>query len=176
MMACRFASVPYGIVALMMSICASQAANAVSDADKNFVAMVSQGGMYEVALGKVAENQGSAQDIIDQGNTEVHDHNLVGEKLKSLAEANGLEFPNKLNAEFQKRLDEITALSGEKFDAAYIDDMNKIHEADGAAFAKEAKTGSNADLKTFAVETHRIVERHLGELGAAHDHDCHQEP
>ena len=167
MMIYRFASVSSGIAALMMSICPLQAASTVSDADKSFVAMVSQGGMYEVALGKIAESKGSTQDIKDQGNTEAHDHDLVGTKLKSIAEAAGLEFPGKLNAEFQARLDKISALSGEKFDAAYIDDMKKIHEADGGAFAKEAKNGSNADLTAFAAETHRIVERHLGELGAA---------
>jgi putative membrane protein len=155
-----------GVAVLMMSTCAASAATSVSDADKSFVAMVSQGGMYEVALGKVAESQGSTQDIKDQGNTETHDHELVGAKLKSIAEANGLEFPAKLNAEFQSRLDKISALSGEKFDAAYVADMKKIHDADGAAFAKEAKGGSNPDLKGFAAETHRIVERHLGELGA----------
>src|SRR6201996_9799289 len=155
-----------GGIALMMSTCAAWAATSVSDADKSFVAMVSQGGMYEVALGKVAETQGSTQDIKDQGNTEAHDHDLVGAKLKSIAEANSLDFPSKLNAEFQARLDKISALTGEKFDSAYVTDMKKIHDADGAAFAKEAKGGSNPDLKGFAAETHRIVERHLGELGA----------
>ncbi len=144
----------------------ASAAGTVSDADKAFVAMVSQGGMYEVELGKVAEQMGSTQDIKDQGNTEAHDHMLVGDKLKSIATANGLDFPDKLNAEFQARLDKIKALSGAAFDAAYIADMKKIHNADGAAFAKEAKVGSNPDLKAFAAETHRIVERHLGELGA----------
>lgn len=155
-----------GIAVLMMSTSASWAASSVSDADKSFVAMVSQGGMYEVALGKVAESQGSTQDIKDQGTTETHDHDLVGAKLKSIAQANSLDFPSKLNAEFQGRLDKLSALSGEKFDAAYVADMKKIHNADGAAFAKEAKGGSNSDLKAFAAETHRIVERHLGELGA----------
>lgn len=166
-MAYRRAIIVGGIAAFMMSTCAAWAATSVSDADKNFVAMVSQGGMYEVALGKVAESQGSTQDIKDQGNTETHDHDLVGAKLKSIAEANGFEFPGKLNAEFQGRLDKISALSGASFDAAYVADMKKIHDADGAAFAKEAKNGSNNDLKMFAAETHRIVERHLGELGAA---------
>jgi putative membrane protein len=166
-MAFRRAFLAGGIAAFMISTGAAWAATAVSDADKSFVAMVSQGGMYEVALGKVAESQGSTQDIKDQGNTESHDHELVGAKLKSIAEANGLEFPGKLNAEFQGRLDKISALSGEKFDTAYVADMKKIHDADGAAFAKEAKGGSNPDLKGFASETHRIVERHLGELGAS---------
>ena len=143
-----------------------QAADKVSDADKTFVAMVSQGGMYEVELGKLAEQMGATQDIKDQGNTERHDHELVGAKLKSIAKANSMDFPDKLNAEFQGRLDKMKSLSGEKFDAAYIKDMEEIHHADGGAFGKEAKGGSNPDLKAFAAETYNIVQRHLGELGA----------
>ena len=143
---------------------AAYAADAVSDADKAFVAKVSQGGMYEVQLGKLAETKGTTQDIKDQGTTETHDHMLVGDKLKSIAGTNGMDFPDKLNAEFQARLDKMNALANDKFDAAYIDDMKKIHAADGAAFATEAKSGSNPALKSFAAETHRIVERHIGEL------------
>ena len=142
------------------------AASPMSDADKTFVAMVSQGGMYEVALGAVAEKQGATQDLRDQGNTEAHDHALVGDKLKGIVTGAGLPFPDALNAAFQARLDKIKALTGADFDKAYIVDMKKIHEADGAAFAKEAKEGTNPDLKAFAAETHRIVERHLGELDA----------
>ena len=137
-----------------------------SEADKAFVAKVSQGGMYEVELAKVAETKATTQDLKDQANTEAHDHQLVGAKLKSILEKNGMTFPKALNAEFQERLEKMSALSGDKFDEAYVEDMKKIHDADGAAFAKEAKEGTNADLKEFAAETHRIVERHLGELDA----------
>ncbi len=90
----------------------------------------------------------------------------MGAKLKSIIEANGLEFPTALNAEFQARLEKLKALPSDKFDAAYLKDMKLIHNADGAAFAKEAINGTNPDLKAFAAETHRIVQRHLGELGA----------
>ncbi len=155
-----------GIVLLaLFGARSAQSAN-VSDTDKAFVAKVSQGGMYEVELGKLAEQQGSVQDIKDQGNTEAHDHMLVGDKLKTIAKTNELEFPDKLNAEFQGRLDKMKSLSGEAFDKAYLADMKKIHDADGAAFAKESKSGTNADLKSFAAETYRIVQRHLGEIGA----------
>ncbi len=142
------------------------AENALSDVDKAFFAKVSQGGMYEVELGTLAETKGSTQDIRDSGSTEAHDHTLVGAKLKSIIEANGLEFPTALNAEFQARLEKLKALPSDKFDAAYLKDMKLIHNADGAAFAKEANNGTNPDLKAFAAETHRIVQRHLGELGA----------
>ncbi len=142
------------------------AAPTASTQDNAFVAKVSQGGMYEVELGKVAEQQGSAQDIKDQGNTEAHDHELVGNALKEAAGTAGITFPAELNTEFKTRLAKISALSGEQFDKAYVDDMKKIHAADGAAFLKEAKEGSNPALKSFAKSTFDIVQRHIGELNA----------
>jgi len=150
----------------LVSTTGAKGADSFSDADKAFVAKVSQGGMYEVELGKLAETKATAQDVKDSGNTEAHDHMLVGDKLKSIVEANGMQFPTGLNAEFQARLDKMSALPADQFDAAYIADMKKIHNADGAAFAKESTGGSNPDLKAFAAETYRIVQRHLGELGA----------
>jgi putative membrane protein len=155
-----------GFAALTLSPVGAIAAESFSDTDKAFVAKVSQGGMYEVELGKLAETKGTTRDIKDQGNTEAHDHKLVGDKLKSIVIANGMKFPKSLNAEFQGRLDKMKALPASKFDAAYVKDMQAIHDADGAAFANEAVSGSNPALKAFAAETHRIVLRHLGELGA----------
>jgi putative membrane protein len=161
----QFALIRIGILVLS-SVVAVHAADTFSEADKAFVAKVSQGGMYEVELGKLAATKALDQDIKDQGNTEAHDHMLVGDKLKSIVESNGMEFPTQLNAEFQARLNAISSLPANKFESAYIEDMKKIHAADGAAFAKEATSGTNPDLKAFAAETYRIVQRHLGELGA----------
>ena len=151
--------------ALVAEHTAAAAPNA-SNQDNTFVAKVSQGGMYEVELGKVAEQQGLAQDIKDQGNTEAHDHELVGQALRDAAGIAGIEMPTELNTEFKARLAKISALSGEQFDRAYIEDMKKIHAADGAAFLKEAKEGSNPALRSFAASTFNIVQRHIGELNA----------
>jgi putative membrane protein len=142
------------------------AAETVSTTDKAFVAMVSQGGMFEVKAGELAAQQGSTQDIRDQGATEAHDHQLVGDKLSSIAKAAGIPVGDSLNASFQAKLDDLKTLSGPAFDAAYLSSMDDIHNKDGAAFAKEATSGTNTDLRAFAAETHRIVVRHLGELHA----------
>lgn len=144
----------------------ANAADDVSTADRSFIAMVSQGGLFEVMAGQVGVDQGNSQDIKDQAATEVHDHQLVGDKLKSIAAEAGLQVDSSLNPQFQKELDDLKALSGPAFDAAYLKDMKAIHAKDGAAFAVEAKSGSNPKLKAFAAETHRIVERHIGELNA----------
>ncbi len=142
------------------------AADAVSPADRAFVAMVSQGGMFEVQLGQLAAEHGNMQDIRDQGATEAHDHQLVGDKLKTIATAAGLPMPDSLNATFQQKLDAVKAKSGPAFDTAYLSEMKDVHAKDGAAFAKEATGGTNPQLKQFAAETHRIVAMHIGELGA----------
>ena len=142
------------------------AADAVSAADRSFIAMVSQGGMFEVKAGQLGAEQGATQDLRDQGTTEAHDHQLVGDKLRSIATAAGIDIGDTLNAQFQRKLDALKALSGEAFDAAYLRDMEDIHAKDGAAFLKESTAGSNPQLKAFAAETHRIVERHIGELKA----------
>jgi putative membrane protein len=162
------AILPASAAVLTLLIAAADAndADSFSDVDKAFVAKVSQGGMYEVELGKLAEAKAVTQDLKDQGNTEAHDHQLVGDKLKSIVNANGMAFPKGLNAEFQARLEKMKALPASEFAAAYIKDMKEIHDADGAAFAGESTAGNNPDLKAFAAETYRIVQRHLGELGA----------
>lgn len=138
----------------------------VSADDRSFVATVSQGGAFEVRAGEIATEKGTTQDIKDQGATESHDHKLVGEKLNSIASANGIQIDAKLSVDFQKEISALKKLSGFEFDQAYLKDMEAIHAADGAAFAKEAKAGTNPQLRDFAAETHRIVVRHVGELKA----------
>jgi putative membrane protein len=156
-----------GIATLVvLGVNAASAAPNTSDQDKAFVAKVSQGGMYEVELGKIAETNGQSQDIKDDGNTETHDHELVGKALKSAADNAGIEFSTDLNAEFKARLVKFDGTSGLQFDKAYVEDMKKIHAADGAAFLKESKEGGNAALKAFAASTYDIVQRHIGELDA----------
>jgi putative membrane protein len=153
-------------VALVVTTAATSNAQTTSDADRTFVAMVSQGGMFEVEAGKLAETQAATQDVRDIGNTERHDHELVGAKLKAIATAAGISFGSQLNPTFQSKLEALRALSGAAFDNAFVAAMDDIHAKDGAAFATESASGSNVDLRAFAAETHTIVERHLGALHA----------
>ena len=159
-------SLALGVCAVVVAHSSARAADPTSVADKKFVAMVSQGGLFETLAGELATTQGSTQDIKDQGATEAHDHALVGAKLKTIVDADGLTISATPNAMFSKMLDALKAQSGKAFDNLYLTDMGKIHDADGAAFAKEATDGLDPKLKAFAAETHVIVLRHLGELNA----------
>ncbi|RRA50153.1 DUF4142 domain-containing protein [Acidipila sp. EB88] len=159
----RFAG---GTVALLLaSAAALHAAAPASDTDKTFVGKVSQGGMYEVAASKVAVQKAQAQDVKDLANTEVHDHTLVGDKLKRISAEGGIPVAATLNTEFQQRLDKLKSVPAAQFDGAYLSDMSSIHEKDQKLFAQEAIDGSGA-FKVFAGETDKIVKRHIGAINA----------
>lgn len=152
--------------AFLIAVPAVNAAPA-TDTDKTFVGKVSQGGAYEVAASKLAEQMATSQKVKNLALTEVQDHDQVNMKLKKLAAAHQIPVAPKLNAEFQQRLDKLKAISGAAFDAAYITDMQQIHDKDEKLFAQENIDGS-ADFKPFAYETDMIVKRHIGAL---HDVD-----
>jgi len=142
------------------------ASAATSDADRAFVAMVSQGGMFEVQAGQLAALRGSNPNIRDQGTEEEHDHMLVGDNLTRAAATAGIPFATTPNAMFKQKFAALAALNGTAFDNAFVAVMKDIHAKDGAAFAKEAASGTNPALRKFAATTHPIVLRHIGGLNA----------
>ena len=150
-------------LALLLVPTALQAFATASDADKTFVGKVSQGGAYEVAASQYAETKAVAPDVKDLAVMEVHDHTLVGNNLKRIAAATGIPIAPSLNAEFKDRLAKLKAVSAAGFDAAYVADMQSIHDKDEKLFAQEAEEGSES-FKTFAHETDLIVKRHIGAL------------
>jgi putative membrane protein len=149
------------------SALAAGAVLAATTQDRSFVAMVGQGGMFEVQAGKLAETRASAIDVHDFAVSEVHDHIGVGDRLKAISSHEGVSVPESLNPEFQDKLDHLQSLSGAAFDSAYMLEMATLHAKDGAAFAKEAQAGGSADYRAFGLQTHLIVERHIGAIHGA---------
>lgn len=157
----------FAIAAASLSAVATVHAATATAADRAFVAKVSQGGMFEVEAGKLAEQKASAQDVKDFAAMEVHDHTGVGDKLKAASAHSGIPIDSKMNAEFSAKLDTLKTLSGPAFDRQYMADMADLHPKDGAAFLKESQDGGSAEFKAFGAETHKIVQRHIGAIKGA---------
>ena len=149
-----------------IAISATAFAQTGTPADKAFVAKVSQGGMFEVAAGRLAMTKGSTQDVRDFAVAEVHDHTLVGDKLKKVSSEAGITFSTEPNAEFSAKLKHLSSLSGSKFDEVYLSEMGTLHDKDGAAFAAESTKGGTSAFRAFGAETHKIVLRHIGAIKA----------
>ena len=123
---------------------------ALSSQDKNFMMSAAKGGMMEVEWGKVAAQNSQNADVKKFGNRMVTDHSKANSELMALAKTKGVTLPGS------------KAAGKWKSDKDYMDMMVKDHEKDLAEFQKEAKDGSDADLKKFADKTSKIIQKHLG--------------
>lgn len=154
------------LIACFFAVSTAAYAQTATSNDKAFVAKVSQGGMFEVAAGRLAMTKGSTQDVRDFAAAELHDHTLVGARLKEISAKDGISIISEPNADFSAKLKHLSSLSGEKFDQAYLSEMSALHDIDGAAFAAEVSKGGTPAFRTFGAETHRIVLRHIGAIHA----------
>src|SRR5213595_2321109 len=124
-------------------------ASTLSSADKAFIKDAAKGGMMEVAMGRVAEENATDSEVKKFGARMVKDHSKANEDLKAIAKEENVEWPAEKEA------------GKWKSDKDYMAAMVKDHEKDLAAFEKEAKNGSDLDLKSFASKTAKTVRDHL---------------
>jgi len=123
--------------------------SSLSAKDKTFMKKTARGGMMEVAMGKVAAQNGQSDDVKSFGNRMVTDHSKANDELKSIADKKGVKLPSKEPTEKWTS------------DKAYMAMMIKDHEKDLAEFKEEANTGSDPDVKKFAEDTAKVVQEHL---------------
>jgi putative membrane protein len=123
--------------------------SSLSAKDKTFMKKAAKGGMMEVTMGKMAEQNAQSDDVKSFGKRMVTDHSKANDELKSIASKKGVQLPSK-------------EPSGKWIsDKAYMDMMVKDHEKDLAEFKEEANSGSDPDVKKFAEDTAKVVQEHL---------------
>jgi putative membrane protein len=128
---------------------AKTSAKQLSAQDKNFIMNAAKGGMMEVEMGKMAAQNAQNADVKKFGNRMVADHSKANNELMALAKEEGVSLPA------------AKSMGKWKSDKDYMNDMVKDHEKDLAEFQKEAKDGTDADLKKFADKTSKIISQHL---------------
>jgi putative membrane protein len=138
-------------------------------ADRAFVEKAAAAGMAEVQAGQLAQTKAKSEEVKSFAQHMVDDHTAAGDKLKSIAEADGVQPPANLDAKDEKQLAGLQKLNGAAFDHHYIRDQTAAHKEAVALFEKEAKSGSNPQLKQFALDTLPTLKQHLTDVeGLAH--------
>jgi putative membrane protein len=132
----------------------------VATKDKTFFTKASQGGMTEVAAGKLAQDKGSTQDVKDFGAMMVKDHTQNDTDLMTLAQTKGVTVSDTLDSKHQAMVDKMNGMSGPAFDKAYIDSQVSGHKQMLMLMKSEEKS-KDADMKDFATKTADTVQMHL---------------
>jgi putative membrane protein len=129
--------------------------------DMEFARKAAEGGLKEVRLGELAQQQAESEEVQQFGQRMVEDHGQVNEQLKQIAEQKGIELPQELPDEAQQLHDELQQNSGAEFDQAYMDEMVSDHEEDVEAFEDYVESAQDPDLRTFAEQTLPTLREHL---------------
>jgi putative membrane protein len=136
-------------------------ATAQKSDDVRFAREAAMGGMMEVELGKIAVQKASSDKVKQFGQRMIDDHAKGGDELKGIAAKNNFNIPDQLDARHKAMVDRYANMSGTEFDRAYMRDMVKDHQTDIADFQKEANSGMNPDLKSWATTTLPTLQEHL---------------
>jgi putative membrane protein len=133
----------------------------VAEVDRDFAAEAAQGGLIEVRLGELAEQQAKSTNVKDFGQRMVEDHGQASDKLKQIAEQKGIELPQDLSKDAQATYEELQGKSGAEFDQAYMDEMVSDHEDAVTAFEDYVENAKDTELRSFAEETLPTLKEHL---------------
>ncbi len=144
--------------------------------DTQFLAKAIQDGMAEVELGRTAEKKASRPEVKRFAERMVKDHTEANRTLAELAKkhemqdqgAHGIS-PRRLGEEATAERDDISKMSGQQFDEAYLKEMVKDHEKAVGLFKDEARHGKDEEVKNLAsamlptLEEHRRMARSLAD-------------
>jgi putative membrane protein len=130
----------------------------LSNEDKNFIMEAGKGGMMEVDMGKTAQQKGQSAEVKRIGSMMVADHTKANNELMGLAQKKGVKLGGAEKAH---------KMNDAQFDQEYLSMMVQDHQKDIAAFQKEANSGSDPDVKSWASKTLPTLQKHLKEVQKA---------
>jgi putative membrane protein len=128
-----------------------------------FIKEASQGGLYEVDLGKLASTHATNDGVKEFARMMQQDHGKSNADLKQLAIKKKFVISMALDAEHKDSYDRLAKLSGDEFNREYINVMVSDHEKDLRDFQRVAETSTDPDVKTFANNMLPTLKKHLQE-------------
>jgi putative membrane protein len=129
--------------------------------ERRFIEKLAQHSMAEIELGKLAEKNGSSEEVKKFGRQLVEDHTKAQEDVKKLAQAKGIDLPAELDRGHKRTLDSLQKKTGADFDRDFVRDMVKDHRSDVKDVQKEARDAKDPEVKALAAKLEPVMEKHL---------------
>lgn len=137
--------------------------------DAKFATSAAAGGMAEIEFSKLAEQKTSDAQIKKFAGMMVKDHSAAGDSLMAIAKKENITLPATMDADHQKKYDDMSKLTGTDFDKAYVNLMVDDHKGALSLMQDEAKNGKDPALAAFAGKTATVVQMHLDAINKIHD-------
>jgi len=139
----------------------ARAAQAPTPTPTQFAMQAGEGGLAEVQLSQLAQQQSKSAVVQQFARRMVDDHGKANAELKTIASGKKLALPKEPNAEHQATMQKRQSLTGPEFDAAYMAAMDKDHKQSIALFeAAAAPDFKDRELQAYAAKTLAVIQEH----------------
>jgi putative membrane protein len=138
-----------------------QGKTALLPADLSFVLHAAEGGNAEVALGKLASEKATDDNIKQFGHKMAMDHAVANKELTALANSKGATPPNEPGAAAVVIMEALEASPAERFNQDYMAQQVGDHVLALAMFEHCAESCMDAEVKAFAAKHAPDIEAHL---------------
>jgi putative membrane protein len=146
----------------LCSVSALAQKSAKTSSDQRFVDFAAQTDMVEANLGQLADSSASSQQVKDYAQMLVSDHTNDFHQLYGIANQANLTMPSAIDSAHNKMMiDPFQKLKNAAFDKKYVHEMIAGHTQAIAMYKKEAASGENADLKSYAQQALPTLQKHL---------------
>jgi len=128
----------------------------------SFVKTAASANAFEIETSKLAEKDASSADVKAFAKDMIKDHTRIGKHFEKALSKGKVTAPSgaELRPDDQAKLDQLKGLSGDAFQAKYLELQTAAHKDAVALFTEYSKSGDNKALKTFAKETLPVLEKH----------------
>jgi putative membrane protein len=132
----------------------------LNDKDKQFLTMAAYSNYAEIDAAQLAGTKATDTAVKNFSFLMVTEHQMALNELKSLAQ-NRVTLPTGPDQAHITLKQQLSAMSGRKFDSTYIHLQVTDHQAAETLFKDEINNGKNADVKNYANKYLPHIQMHL---------------
>ena len=126
-----------------------------------FMTAAAESSNAEIAAGKMAVSMTKNAEVKQFAQQMIAEHTKANNDLKPVAEKKSVTLPTDINAEHKAMAADMSKLSGEAFDKAYMTGQVADHEKTVALLQSQIDGGTDADAKAIATKMLPVVKMHL---------------
>jgi len=149
----------FGVVPAILAY--STERETMSEIGQSFLQKAAEGHYAEVALGQLAVQKASHDQVKQYGARMIQDHQKVGEEVRKLTSQAKSPLPSQLSMQHQQIQQKLSQLSGKDFDIAYISFIVGDHMKTLGELEQGAKTLTDPRIEQWTAGTLPLLKEHL---------------
>ena len=130
-----------------------------SKSDEKLVVQLAQANISEINIAKLAEEKSKNDQVKTLAKKMMDDHSKALDELKQLAQMKGMTLPTETDRQQKLVENRLTALSGEKFDKQYVEQIaERALKGEHKLMLQVGSKAQDMELKNYATKTLAVIE------------------